>query len=70
MHLQISEVLNEEQQLGKAGEGFCAAVSLNDGELLYIYNHTCSVLYFRYFLNRKEILSGWGVGRLPLIQFR
>ncbi len=36
VHLQISEVLNEEQQLGKAGEGFCAAVSLNDGELLYI----------------------------------
>ncbi len=36
VHLQISEVLNEEQQLGKAGEGFCAAVSLNDGELLDI----------------------------------
>jgi len=28
----ISGVVNEEQHLGQAGRGFCAAVSLNDGE--------------------------------------
>ncbi len=46
---EISEVLKEKKRLGKANEGFCAAVSLNDGE----YRSTLNPLYFLYILHCK-----------------